>query len=258
MEKLNVSIIQSSLFWQDISKNLENFQQKIESIPSSTDIIILPEMFTTGFIMEPVRFAEKKDGATLRWMKKNAELKNALLIGSIVFEEGGKFYNRLFAIHPDGKTEFYDKRHLFAMAGENLNYCQGNERLIVEYKSWKIRPLICYDLRFPVWSRNQDNYDLLIYIANWPSTRSLHWKVLLQARAIENQAYVIGVNRVGKDGNNLGYTGDSCAYDPMGNLISSMKPEQEIIETLAIEKQLLEKIRNSLPFSMDQDEFSIF
>jgi len=257
MENLHVTLIQSTLFWQDISANLENFQKKIDGIDSKTDIIILPEMFSTGFTMEPQKFAEKPGGKALSWMLNVAAVKSALIIGSIAFKENENYYNRLFAVHPDGKIEAYDKRHLFAMAGENKNYTAGKNKLIVDFKSWKIRPLICYDLRFPVWSRNQDDYDILVYIANWPATRNMHWKVLLQARAIENQAYVIGLNRVGKDGNDFPYSGDSMVYDPLGNLITSIKPDEEKTETICIEKIHLIKIRTALPFLSDKDSFTI-
>lgn len=257
MENLSLSCIQSALYWKDIRKNHEHFEKKITSIAEPSDIIVLPEMFTTGFIMEPAKFAEKMDGQTVTWMKKIAAAKNALLIGSIIIEEENLYYNRLLAVFPDGNIEYYNKRHLFAMAGEDKHYQQGDKNLIFKHKDWRIKTLICYDLRFPVWSRNQDSYDLLIYVANWPSTRSFHWKILLQARAIENQAYVAGVNRVGLDGNKIPHSGDCCVFDPLGHLISSFEPDEEKTETIVLNKSHLKEIRKKLPFAKDSDSFRI-
>jgi predicted amidohydrolase len=257
MENLSITSIQTPLVWQDIDKNLEIFGKKIENIREHTDIIVLPEMFTTGFIMEASKFAEKMDGQSVEWMKRMASIKNAMIIGSLVIEESGKYLNRLLAVHPNGEINFYDKRHLFAMAGENKNYTKGEKNIIISYKNWRIKALICYDLRFPVWSRNTDDYDILIYVANWPATRSFHWKILLQARAIENQAYVVGVNRIGEDGSGLHYSGDSCVFDPLGHKLSTIDPDQEMVETIAFDKATLEKIRLSLPFNADSDCFTI-
>ncbi len=256
MNKLKISCIQSNLYWKDIEKNLAQFEEKIYPI-TETDIIVLPEMFTTGFIMEPENFAEKMDGRSVSWMKKMAATKETLVIGSLIIEEEKKYYNRLLAVFPDGNIEYYNKRHLFAMAGENRHYVQGSKNLIFNYKTWRIKTLICYDLRFPVWSRNQDNYDLLIYVANWPSTRSFHWKILLQARAIENQAFVVGVNRVGNDGNNISHSGDTSVFDPLGHLLSSIEPNEEKSETIILNKSHLEETRQKLPFAKDSDKFQI-
>jgi omega-amidase len=257
MDKLSVSLIQSDLQWQDIKHNLKSFQQKIDSISVQTDIIVLPEMFSTGFTMEPFKFAETMNGQSVNWMKEMAIRKKSMIIGSLAIKENEAYVNRLFAVFPDGGIEFYDKRHLFALAGENNFYKKGERKNIFTYKTWRINPQICYDLRFPVWSRFQEDYDLMVYVANWPATRSFHWKILLQARAIENQAYVLGVNRIGQDGTGTRHTGDSCAFDPMGHNISTIQPDSEMIDTILLDKQLVEKIRKSFPFSNDRDQFII-
>jgi omega-amidase len=257
MENLRITIIQSPILWQDIKGNLCNFQSKIDKIQEPTDIILLPEMFSTGFVMNPSAFAETMNGQTVEWMKMIAESKNVLLIGSLIIEENQKFTNRLLAVYPNGNIEHYDKRHLFSLAGENKAYSNGDKKLIINYKSWRINTLICYDLRFPVWCRCQDDYDLMLNVANWPASRSFHWKILLQARAIENQAYVIGLNRIGADGNGTPHSGDSCAFDPFGKIICSLNPDEEQVETIELKKEILEKIRKSYPFHADRDSFSI-
>lgn len=257
MEKLKITMIQSGILWKDIDGNLKNFGNKINGINETTDIVVLPEMFTTGFVMEPEKYAEKMDGKAVNWMKETAKINNVMLIGSMIIEEDLKFTNRLIVAYPNGETDYYDKRHLFSLAGENRFFTSGNKRLIIDYKSWKINTLICYDLRFPVWSRNQDDYDVLIYVANWPASRSFHWKILLQARAIENQSYIIGVNRIGNDGNNTPHSGDSCAFDPYGKNMCNINPNQEIIETIVLEKEYLNNIRKSFPFHTDKDKFAL-
>lgn len=253
---LSISIIQTKLFWEDKARNLEHFKKKIKNIDSNTDLIILPEMFTTGFSMNPEPFAEKMNGKTVKWMQEMANFSNAAIAGSIIIIENNHYINRFLFVKPDGEYQYYDKRHLFAMAGEDKFYFQGVKNELITYKGWRIRPLICYDLRFPVWSRNTDEYDLLIYIANWPEKRIAHWKILLQARAIENQAFVAGVNRIGLDGNNYSYSGDSAIYSPMGKKITKTKAFQETIETIVISKDVLNKTRKLLPFLNDRDEFS--
>ncbi len=257
MNKLLVTIIQTQLLWEDKTGNLKHFQEKIENINAETDLIILPEMFTTGFSMNPKPFAEKMDGNTFNWMQQMAKLSNAAIAGSIIINENDHFLNRFLFVKPDGEYQYYDKRHLFAMAGEDGFYSQGNKNKLVTYKGWRIRPLICYDLRFPVWSRNSDDYDLLIYVANWPERRVAHWKTLLQARAIENQAFVAGVNRIGLDGNNFNYSGDSAIYDPLGEKISKTNPNEESVETILVSKEFIQEIRKSLPFLTDKDKFYI-
>ncbi|MEN8118863.1 MAG: amidohydrolase [Bacteroidota bacterium] len=255
--KLSVTIIQTNIFWEDKNANLVHFQKKIEGIDTRTDLIILPEMFTTGFSMNPKPFAEKMDGPTFKWMLQMAKHSNAAIAGSIIIEENNHYVNRFLFVKPDGEYQYYDKRHLFAMAGEDKLYSQGNKNELIKYKGWRIRPLICYDLRFPVWSRNYDGYDLLIYVANWPEKRVAHWKTLLQARAIENQAYVAGVNRIGLDGNNYSYSGDSAIYNSLGEKISKTNSNEESVETILISRELIEGTRKKLPFLNDQDEFIV-
>ncbi len=254
-EKLRITTIQTNLFWEDISKNLNNFESKIQTVKGKTDIIILPEMFSTGFSMTPGKFSQTMEGFSVNWMKKMASYSNALLIGSLIINDQGKHVNRLFAVQPDGTFHHYDKKHLFAMAGENKSYSAGADKLIISYKGWNIFPLICYDLRFPVWSRNQNNYDILIYVANWPEKRSNHWKILLQARAIENQAFVVGVNRIGEDGNQFKYSGDTCVIDALGQKISTTEAYKESIETVILNKNELDQVRKTLPFLQDSDPF---
>ncbi len=255
-EKLKITIVQSNLIWENKEANLANFQKIIEDLAGKTDLIILPEMFTTGFSMKPAEFAEKPNGKTLTWMKNMAESSSAAIAGSIIIKENNKFYNRFLFVTKQG-IEQYDKRHLFAMAGEDKHYEQGKQSTLINYKGWKIRPQICYDLRFPVWSRNTDEYDLLIYVANWPEKRVAHWSALLRARAIENQAYVAGVNRIGFDGNNYPHSGDSAIYNPMGEIISKTKANQERAETIELSYEELNKIRKNLPFLQDKDSFFI-
>ena len=258
MNNLSVTIIQTKLIWEDKIGNLESFQNKIESIETNTDLIILPEMFTTGFSMNPKLFAEKMDGNTVLWMQKMAKSSNVAIAGSIIIEENKEEYlNRFLFVMPDGKYQYYDKRHLFAMANEHKYYKQGEVNELITYKGWRIKPMICYDLRFPVWSRNIDEYDLLIYVANWPEKRAEHWKALLKARAIENQAYVAGVNRIGIDGNNHKYSGESAIYNPLGEKNTITKPNEDVVETISISKEQIEKIRKSLPFLNDKDDFYI-
>lgn len=263
MSLLTITTIQSNLHWQDIPANLAMFEQKIDSIKEKTEIVILPEMFSTGFSMQPTLLAEKMDGQTINWMKRIAASKKIILTGSIIIEEDGKFYNRLVWMLPNGTYGRYDKRHRFAFAGEDKAYTAGSKRLIASVKGWKINLLVCYDLRFPVWARQKSTgdaaleYDVLIYIANWPERRNHAWKTLLPARAIENQAFVVGVNRVGDDGNNIHYSGDSMVIDPLGATLYS-KPQDEDVFTITLEKEKLDAIRHQFPFWKDADEFSIF
>jgi predicted amidohydrolase len=251
---INVTLIQSDIIWEDRISNLKKYQEKINQI-ESTDLIILPEMFTTGFSMSPKGISENINGETIQWMKDNASKMNSAICGSIIIEEDGRYFNRFIWINPDGSIHHYDKRHLFSFAGENENYTPGNEKIIIEYKGWKICPLICYDLRFPVWSRNSEDYDLLIYVANWPDKRKLAWKSLLIARAIENQCYVIGVNRVGEDSKNY-YSGDSSLINALGETLYTNSHIEEIYST-TISKYDLNKIRTQLPFLNDKDNFKI-
>jgi omega-amidase len=252
---INITLIQSDIIWEDKISNLKNYQEKIDKI-ESTDLIILPEMFTTGFSMNPKDISETMNGETIQWMKANASKMNSAICGSIIIEEEGKYFNRFIWVNPDGSIHQYDKKHLFSFAGENKNYTPGNKKIIIEYKGWKICPLVCYDLRFPVWSRNSEEYDLLIYVANWPTKRKLAWKSLLVARAIENQCYVIGVNRVGKDENNHYYSGESSLINALGETLYINSHVEDVYST-TITKYELNKIRKLLPFLNDKDNFKI-
>jgi omega-amidase len=254
LNMLNITTIQSDIIWEDINTNLKNYQEKIDSI-NPTDLIILPEMFSTGFSMNPKNISETMNGVTINWMKDNASKMNCAICGSIIIEEDDKYFNRFIWVNPDGSIHKYDKKHLFSFAGENENYSAGNEKLIIEYKGWKICPLICYDLRFPVWSRNTEDYDLLIYVANWPTKRKLAWKSLLVARAIENQCYVIGVNRVGNDEKNY-YSGESSLINALGETLYTNSHIEDIYTT-TISKYELNKVRAQLPFLNDKDNFKI-
>jgi predicted amidohydrolase len=259
MANLVVSIIQSHLYWESIDQNLQAFETKINAISEETDVVVLPEMFTTGFTMNPFIYAENHDGKGLQWMKKMARQKNSAIVGSISVKENNQFFNRLYWVFPDQTVEFYNKRHLFSMGNEPKHYNGGNKKLIIEYKGWKICPLVCYDLRFPVWSRNtkQQPYDVLIYVANWPAARSYPWKQLLIARAIENQCFVLGVNRVGDDGNAVSHSGDSMAMNARGEILTKIKPNEETIETVVLLKNELTDFRISFPVLNDGDDFTI-
>lgn len=263
---MNVTIIQTALHWEDRQKNLEHFDALVNSIKEPTDLIVLPEMFSTGFTMNPAKLADPLNGPSLQWMAKKAKEKNAVITGSVAVEDEGKYYNRLFWVEPDGKVNTYDKRHLFRMAGEDKHYAMGTKKLITKLKSWHICPQICYDLRFPVWSRNTfkvtngqptAEYDVLLYVANWPEVRSYPWKQLLIARAIENQCYVIGVNRIGEDGNNFAHSGDSMVINPRGEIISKTKPHEQSIETVTLDRTYLEDFRITFPVGLDSDDFTL-
>jgi predicted amidohydrolase len=260
-QDLNIATIQADLFWEQHEKNLEHFSEKIAAIETGIDVIILPEMFTTGFTMNTDLISEQSTQQALEWMKAIAEKKNAAICGSIAAKESDKFYNRLFWVNPDGNYFYYDKRHLFSLSDEPSNYCKGSSKLLVTYKGWKICPLICYDLRFPIWSRNKmtngsAEYDLLIYVANWPEKRIYAWQTLLQARAIENQCYVAGVNRVGKDGNDINHNGVSLIIDPLGMVMQHAAEEEKIL-TAKLSSEYLDKTRLNLTFLKDGDAFQI-
>lgn len=248
-----VSLIQSDIIWEDKNSNLKKYQEQIDKI-ESTELIVLPEMFTTGFSMSPKNISEKMDGETIQWMKQNAHKMNSAICGSIIIEEDGKYFNRFIWINPDGSIHQYDKRHLFF--SESDNYTSGDSKVIIEYKGWKICPMICYDLRFPVWSRNLEEYDLLIYVANWPSKRKFAWRSLLVARAIENQCYVIGVNRVGFDNSENFHSGETSIINALGELLY-IKSHTEDVFTTDISKPELDKVRKQFPFLNDKDNFKI-
>jgi omega-amidase len=257
MENLTVSIIQTNLFWENKAENLFLFDKKLSEIEPNTDLIILPEMFNTSFSMNSKQMAEKMDGKTMQMMAEWAKQKNSVVTGSLIIEEDHKYYNRLIWMYPDGTYKHYDKRHLFRMANEHQHYAAGSNKLIAELKGWRICPLICYDLRFPVWSRNMNDYDCLIYVANWPERRNHPWKSLLTARAIENIAYVIGVNRIGLDGNGMSYSGDSAVIDFKGESISKTLAHEESLETVVLSYSALKEFREQFPAWMDADCFEL-
>lgn len=259
MQNLKVTIIQSDLHWENKEENLRMFAQKIDAIEEATDLIVLPEMFTTGFSMQPEKFAEPMTGATLSWLRQKAQKKKCVITASFICEENGNYFNRLVWMKPDGSFSTYDKRHLFSMGDENNHYASGKKKIIEEIKGWKICPLICYDLRFPSWARNSKNnpYDLLIYVANWPERRNHPWKTLLLARAIENQCYVVGLNRVGNDGNQIYHSGDSAVINPKGEVISKTKANDESTETVELSHAELQEFRKQFPVLNDADDFEL-
>ncbi|MCA0131499.1 amidohydrolase [Winogradskyella alexanderae] len=254
---LNVAIVQTKLFWEDPESNRENLEEKINTVTEDIDMIVLPEMFTSGFTMNAIKVAESMNGKTINWLKRIANHKNVAIIGSLVISENNNFYNRLVCVKPNGELIEYDKRHTFTLAGEDKVYTAGTQKVVFDYLGWKICPLICYDLRFPVWARNTEDYDLLIYVANWPKPRINAWDALLKARAIENMCYCIGVNRVGLDGLDHEYPGHSGAYDVLGHKIEHIKPDEEIVEVVKLEKTLIARYRNKLNFLNDRDTFSL-
>ncbi|MFC0774237.1 nitrilase family protein [Terrimonas alba] len=279
-QEIFLTVIQTNLYWENKAANLQMLEQKIRNIGKKTEIVILPEMFSTGFSMKPAALAETMEGETVQWMKKVASEKKIILTGSIIIKEkapspkeraGGELYfNRLIWMLPNGKYGYYDKRHRFAFAGEDQHYTAGNKRLIASVKGWKINLQVCYDLRFPVWARQTPSnslskgegeiatpeYDVLVYVANWPERRNTAWKTLLQARAIENQCYVVGVNRIGKDGNDIYHSGDSMIIDPLGEILYHKKDEEDIF-TISLNKEHLQNVREKFPFWKDADEFQI-
>jgi omega-amidase len=272
MSTIAITIIQTKLHWEDKAANLQMLGEKILSIKEKTEIVVLPEMFSTGFSMNPKALAETMEDKTVSWMKKIAAEKKIILTGSVIIEEDGRFYNRLVWMLPNGQYGIYDKRHRFAFAGEDDQYTAGTKRLIASAKGWKINLQVCYDLRFPVWSRQAPTqpphkegeltnsqtpeYDILIYVANWPERRNTAWKTLLQARAIENQCYVVGVNRLGNDGNGIYHSGDSMVIDPLGEILYHKKDEEDVF-TIILQGDHLQSIREKFPFWRDGDNFTI-
>jgi predicted amidohydrolase len=263
MKDLKITLVQTQLKWEDALANIKHLNKLLLRItPKSTDIIVLPEMFNSGFTMNVKQCAEAMNGFTMQWMQETAKSMKSVICGSIIIKEKNKYYNRFIWMRPDGTTEYYNKRHLFSMAKEDTVFTKGNKALIVELKGWKIMPLVCYDLRFPIWSRNIDSkneyrYDVMINVANWPAVRSYAWQQLLIARAIENQAYVCGVNRVGKDGNEIAYNGYSFALDMLGNKLSTLKPNKEGIETITLNYKDLLAFRKRFPANKDADQYII-
>jgi predicted amidohydrolase len=289
MSTLSISIIQTNLHWEDKAANLQMLEEKIRNIKEKTEVVVLPEMFSTGFSMKTEKLAETMDGETVQWMKRIAAEKKIILTGSFICRGAEsdladtdktvqdassvptRYYNRLIWMQPNGQCGVYDKRHCFAFAGEDEHYTAGTKRLIASVKGWKINLLVCYDLRFPVWARQAlpsnsfskgegestvPEYDVIVYVANWPEKRIHAWKTLLQARAIENQCYVIGVNRVGDDGNKIHYSGESMIIDPLGEVLYTKKEEEDIF-TIALDKTHLQNVREKFPFLRDADEFKM-
>ncbi len=257
MRNLRVTLVQADLAWHNAEKNLARFDELLRSVESgSADLIVLPEMFTTGFTMEPHGLAEEMSGRTVARMLQWARERGADIAGGVIIGEDGKYYNRLVWARPGGDVLTYDKRHLFRMAGEEKVYTAGDKNITVELKGWRIRPFICYDLRFPMWTRNSGKeYDVAVFTANWPAKRSYHWKALLRARAIENQCYVIGLNRIGTDGKGISYTGDSTVIDYAGNILFEKGPE-ECLHTVELQYEGLIHYRESFPAWMDADPFT--
>jgi omega-amidase len=254
---MNLSIIQSELYWESPSKNREMFDEKISSIESNIELIILPEMFSTGFSMSPENLAEKWPGLTVKWMQRVASSKGVALAGSLIVEDSGKYFNRLVFVHPDGKIDYYDKRHLFRMSGEHNYYDAGSHRTIIQFKDFRILLLTCYDIRFPVWMRNRNDFDMILIVANFPESRRHAWNTLLPARAIENQCFIAACNRVGKDGNGINFTGDSQIINPQGNILKLAAQNENEVISMNITIQEVVDFRNSFPAHLDSDDFII-
>jgi predicted amidohydrolase len=259
MNSLTVSLIQTALHWENIPANLKMFSEKIALLPR-TDLIVLPEMFSTGFTTRPDLAETMKESTAIGWMRSTALQKNCAMAGSLIIKDRKKHYNRLVFVRSDGSIEYYDKRHLFSLSNEPDIFAAGNRRIIIDLNGWRICPLICYDLRFPVWSRNSSSpkkqFDVLLYVANWPDKRADAWKQLLVARAIENQCYVVGVNRVGSDGNRLYYSGDSMAVDPAGKTLCHCSHDDAVL-TVELNLSELQKLREQHPFLKDADGFTL-
>ncbi|MBS7256781.1 nitrilase family protein [Flavobacterium branchiicola] len=253
---MKIALIQSDLYWENPLENRKNFELKINQIESDVNLIVLPEMFSTGFTMNAAEVAEGMQGETILWMQSLAKKRKCALTGSVIITEDGKFYNRMLFVFPSGEFQYYNKRHLFSLAGENQFYTAGNQKVIVDYLDWKICLQVCYDLRFPVFARNKENYDLLLYVANWPKVRTNAWDALLKARAIENLSYVVGVNRIGLDANNYEHTGHSQAIDFLGNYI--LEPQEtENVFVVELDKNKMLETRKKLDFLSDRDFFEI-
>lgn len=255
--ELKVSLIQADLVWENPEANQRHLETMMAPLSGSTHIVVLPETFSTGFSMEASRLAETMEGNTVQWLKKCAARYRMILCGSMITEESGHYYNRLLWVQPDGVVHTYNKRHLFSYAGEDREFSAGDKKIIVQVNGWKICPLICYDLRFPVWARNTEAYDVLLYIANWPERRNEAWETLLKARAIENQSIVIGVNRVGTDGNGHCYIGNSTVYGPLGETLAKASGAEEQVVQATLSRDLLEETRRQLPFLKDMDRFAL-
>jgi omega-amidase len=265
MSDLTLSLIQTALFWESPEANLAHFDEKLNALPAHSELVLLPEMFSTGFSMDAKRLAETMDGTAVQWMRANAKKHRKILAGSLMIKEGEAYFNRLIWMLPNGQYGTYDKRHCFSLAGEDQYFKPGGKRLIASVKGWKVNLCICYDLRFPVWSRQQmdpesetlqPEYDLLVYVANWPDRRINAWQTLLPARAIENQCYVAAVNRIGDDGHGIPHSGHSMVADPMGEMKHAEAGKDSIL-TVTIKRKLLEEVRGKLPFWKDADSFTL-
>lgn len=257
MRDLRVTLVQSMLQWEDAAANRAMFAAKLATLKGSTDLVVLPEMFTTGFSMRSAELAEPMDGLTVAWMSDRAHSLDAALYGSVIIAENGSYFNRGIFVEPSGKVTAYDKRHLFRFAHENEHYAPGQQRVVVDWRGWRILLQVCFDLRFPVFSRNRDDYDAVLYVANWPEARRYPWSQLLLARAIENQCFVVGVNRVGMDGKGIHYTGDSVMIDPRGNIIGQVEPAQEGSCSVTLDRASLEDFRETFPVAKDADDFTL-
>ncbi|QQR88088.1 MAG: amidohydrolase [Flavobacteriales bacterium] len=257
MPDLRVTLVQSMLHWEDAEANRAMFAEKLAVLKGTTDLIVLPEMFTTGFSMRSTDLAEPMSGATVAWMKEQAKATNAALYGSVIIADDGKRFNRGLFLTPEGQVTTYDKRHLFRFAGETEHYSAGKGRVVVEWRGWRLLLQVCFDLRFPVFARDRGDYDAIVYVANWPEARRYPWSQLLIARAIENQCYVVGVNRVGMDGKGNHYSGDSVVIDPRGQIFAQVEPSQEGTATATFERNALADFREKFPVSKEADEFNL-
>lgn len=257
MQDLRVSLVQSMLHWEDAEANRAMFAQRLAPLAGNTDLVVLPEMFTTGFTMHSHDLAERMDGGTVDWMRSQAARLNAAIYGSAIIEEGGRYFNRGLFVTPEGATTAYDKRHLFRMAGEDEHYAAGGDRVVVQWRGWRLLLQVCYDLRFPAFSRSRNDVDALLYVANWPEPRRLAWSSLLVARAIENLSYVVGVNRVGMDGKGIHYTGDSVVVEPRGTTIATIGPGTEGLATVTLDATALQEFRAKFPAHLDADDFDL-
>ena len=257
MPDLRVTLVQSMLHWEDATANRKMFGEKLAGLNGTTDLIVLPEMFSTGFSMSSTVLAETMDGATVAWMREQAKKADAAIFGSVIITEAGKYFNRGLFVTPEGQVTAYDKRHLFRFADETNHYSAGRERVVVEWRGWRLLLQVCFDLRFPVFARNRGDYDTILYVANWPEVRRYPWSQLLIARAIENQCYVIGDNRVGMDGKGIHYAGDSVVVDPRGAVIGGVEPSQEGTATVSLDWATLEDFRAKFPVAKDADDFRL-
>lgn len=256
MQALNVTLVQADILWEDKKANLRKLENLLAPEKGKTDLVVLPEMFSTGFTMNSVSYAEDPGGSTLVWMQEQAEKLRSVVTGSFIVKEGAHYFNRLHWVLPGGEYKTYDKKHLFSMAGEDKHFTGGNEKLLVDLKGWKMCPMVCFDLRFPVWVRNKEDYDGLIFIANWPQKRINHWHNLLIARSIENQCYTIGLNRVGKDGNGICHNGSSMVVDPVGEKLLQIQHVEQVSK-IALDYDTVTKTRRHMPFLKDRDLFTL-